>query len=221
MIQRIGLVHTVVFLADMFGDLFKQHLPDVDIFHMVDEAILKELMAHGHLTPSATRRIVAQSCLAEDAGADLIVFTCSSTSPAVDGIRPMLNVPIMKIDDPMAEKAVDMAERIGVITTAKTTEKPSVDLIRAWADQKGKRVEVRSALATAAFDARLQGNIEEHDRIVRQAMEDLAPDCDVIVLAQASMAHLADVHGGAGDTPVLSGPSLCIDAIKSLVANPE
>jgi len=221
MIQRIGLVHTVVFLADMFNDLFKQHLPDMDIFHIVDEAILKELFSEGHLTPSVTRRIVTQSFLAEDAGADLIIFTCSSTSPAVDRIRTMLNVPIMKIDDPMAEKAVDIARRIGVITTAKTTEKPSVDLIHAWADKKDAHVEVNSILITEAFEARRCGNIEEHDRIVRQAMADLSNDCDVIVLAQASMAHLAEVHGNTYETPVLSGPSICIDAIKNLAANQD
>jgi aspartate/glutamate racemase len=141
MIRQIGLLHTVGFLADMFRNLFQETIPDVNSFHIVDEGIIKQLMENEGLTPAIVRRIALQANLAVEAGADLILFTCSSTSPAVDTVRNLIDIPIMKIDDPLADKAVELGEKIGVITTAKTTLEPSINLISSRAAEKGKPVD--------------------------------------------------------------------------------
>lgn len=217
MIKRVGVLHTVVFLAEMFRKLFDEVIPEAENFHVVDECILRQLMAAGGLTPGIVRRIALQASLIMEGGADLILFTCSSTSPAVDVVRPLIDIPILKIDDPMTDKAVALGKRIGVVTTAKTTLKASVDLIHARAVEKGKTVEVISTLEMAAFEARLNGNVNEHDRLVELAIAKLSERCDVIVLAQASMSHLSDKERGAGFPPVLAGPQLCMSALKEVM----
>ena len=219
MIRQIGLLHTVGFLADMFRDLFRESIPDVNSFHIVDEGIIKQLMENDGLTPAIVRRIALQANLAAESGADLILFTCSSTSPAVDTVRNLIDIPIMKIDDPLADKAIELGEKIGVITTAKTTLKPSIDLISSRAAEKGKPVEIVSTLETDAFQARLSGNVGEHDRIVRGAIDKLSAQCDVIVLAQASMAHLVEQAQDSYSIPILASPKLCISALKDMVRN--
>lgn len=218
MIQRVGVLHTVVFLADMFRRLLEETLPAVESFHVVDEGILKQLSAAGELTPGIVRRIAMQAALIMESGADLILFTCSSTSPAVDTVRRLIDVPILKIDEPLADRAVSLGKRIGVVTTAKTTVKPSADLIRARAAEQGREVEVVSTLQTAAFEARLNGRLEEHDRLVEATIADLASRCDVVVLAQASMAHLAEKQREPGFPPVLAAPRLCMAALKAMTA---
>ena len=219
MIRQIGLLHTVGFLADMFRDLFRESIPDVNSFHIVDEGIIKQLMENDGLTPAIVRRIAMQANLAVESGADLILFTCSSTSPAVDTVRNLIDIPIMKIDDPLADKAIELGEKIGVITTAKTTLKPSIDLISSRAAEKGKPVEIVSALETDAFQARLNGNVDAHDRIVKGAIDKLSAQCDVIVLAQASMAHLVEQAQDSCSIPILASPKLCMSALKDLVSN--
>ena len=217
MVRQIGLLHTVGFLADMFRKLFDETIPDVKSFHIVDEGILKQLMENDGLTPAIVRRVAIQASLMMEIGVDLILFTCSSTSPAVDTVRKLIDIPIMKIDDPLADKAIDYGEKIGVITTAKTTLKPSVDLIYSRAAEKGKKVEIFSSLETEAFRARLNGNVSEHDRIVKEAIEKLSGQCDVIILAQASMAHIVDQSQGTYDIPILASPKLCMSALKDMV----
>ncbi len=217
MVRQIGLLHTVGFLADMFRKLFDETIPDVKSFHIVDEGILKQLMENDGLTPAIVRRVAIQASLMMEIGVDLILFTCSSTSPAVDTVRKLIDIPIMKIDDPLADKAIDFGEKIGVITTAKTTLKPSVDLIYSRAAEKGKKVEIFSSLETEAFRARLNGNVSEHDRIVKEAIEKLSGQCDVIILAQASMAHIVDQSQGTYDIPILASPKLCMSALKDMV----
>jgi len=217
MVRQIGLLHTVGFLADMFRKLFNETIPDVKSFHIVDEGILKLLMENDGLTPAIVRRVAIQASLMMEIGVDLILFTCSSTSPAVDTVRNLIDIPIMKIDDPLADKAIEFGEKIGVITTAKTTLKPSVDLIHSRAAEKGKKVEILSSLETEAFKARLSGNISEHDRIVKEAIEKLSERCDVVILAQASMAHIVEQSQGTYDIPILASPKLCMSALKDVV----
>ena len=221
MVRQIGLLHTVGFLADMFRKLFNETIPDVKNFHIVDEGILKQLMENDGLTPGIVRRVAIQANLMMEIGVDLILFTCSSTSPAVDTVRNLVDIPIMKIDDPLADKALELGEKIGVITTAKTTLKPSVDLIHSRADEKGRTIEIFSTLETEAFKARLNGNISEHDRIVKEAIEKLSEQCDVVILAQASMAHIVEQFQSNYDIPILASPKLCMSAIKSMVTQQD
>ena len=109
---RLATLHTVPFLVERFKGLISERYPGLDSFHMLDESLLQDLIRHG---PSAaiTRRVAAHAILAQEAGADLILFTCSSTSPAVDTARRMVDVPIVKIDDAMAGQAVSLGQRIG------------------------------------------------------------------------------------------------------------
>ncbi|MEM5786731.1 MAG: aspartate/glutamate racemase family protein [Syntrophobacteraceae bacterium] len=214
MIRNIAFLHTVPFLVEMFSKLSAENLPEVECFHMVDDGILKEVFREGVLAPRVLRRILGQSVLAREAGADLIVFTCSSTSPAVDFIRPLSDIPIMKVDEPLAQRAVQLGSKIGVLTTARTTLEPSANLIKSEADKQGKTVQVDARLEVEAFRARVSGNIAEHDRIIRSVCADLAAKNDVVVLAQASMAHLAVSLREELECPVLSSPPLCMEALK-------
>ncbi len=218
MIQNIAFLHTVPFLVEPFTKLAAANLPSAACFHMVDDGILKEVFRHGVTAPRVLRRILQQCVLAAEAGAELIVFTCSSTSPAVDYVRPLCDVPIMKVDEPMAERAVRLGSKIGVITTAETTLGPSANLVRSEAARAGKTVQVDARLEAEAFKARLAGNVAEHDRIIRKACADLAAHNDVVVLAQASMAHLAVSLQEELNRPVLSSPPLCMEALKTLTA---
>jgi len=94
------------------------------------------------LTSSIVRRLSAHVVLAREGGADLIMVTCSSTSPGVDVARKLVDVPVLKIDDAMAEKAVEMGESIGVLATVKTTLIPSAELIKSKARIRGKSVSI-------------------------------------------------------------------------------
>jgi Asp/Glu/hydantoin racemase len=213
---RLAVIHTVVALADSFKTLLKARYPALDSFHVVDESLLQDLLRDG---PSASvrRRVAMHAVLARDAGATVILFTCSSTSPAVDDARPLVDVPILKIDDPMAERAVSVGRRIGVVCTTRSTQEPSDALLRGFAARQQKSIEIVSALKADAYEARLAGDQTRHDRIVTEAALSLAADCDVVVLAQASLAHLAPALRTHTATPVLASPELCIESLAQWV----
>jgi len=216
--KRLALLHTVALLADRFRIMLREKLPGVDTFHMVDESLLQDLMRRG---PSAviTGRIVTLAGLAADAGADLIVFTCSSTSPSIDVARQCINVPILKIDDPMAKKAVQLGQKISVVCTTNSTLEPSANLVMAHAQRLGIEVKVNPVLVDGAYQALQNGHHDIHDELVERCVAEVEKESDVIVLAQASMAHLAAPLGAHLSRPVLSSPPLLMEALADLQAS--
>ena len=217
MIKKIGFVHTGVAIADMFKPMIAERLPGVATFHIVDDSLIQDLLHEEQFTPSILKRLCNQVELAEEAGAELIMVTCSSIAPGVDVARKMVTVPVMKVDEPMAEKAVSLSDKIGVMATAKTTMTPSVNLIQEKAAAAQKQVTIHPTLSPEAFDCFLRGDMQTHDRIVKEAAQQLKGKVGVIVLAQASMGHLAEAIQEIAGVPVLKSPPLAMDALVEKV----
>jgi Asp/Glu/hydantoin racemase len=148
---------------------------------------------------------------AAEAGADAVLVTCSSIGPAVEVARSLFDLPVLRIDEKMAEQAVTTGRRVGAIATLSTTLKPTVDLLRATAARLGRDVEIESCLCEGAFEAVLRGDTEAHDQSVTANLLQLAGKVDVIVLAQASMARVAEsLPPDPSRPPVLSSPELAM-----------
>jgi Asp/Glu/hydantoin racemase len=212
MIKRVGFVHTVGFLVDTFRGAMRAELPEIDCFHSLNESLLQDLL-RGVSKAAVYRRVVEQIGLVADAGADLIVVTCSSTSPAVDVARQVIEVPILKIDDPMATAAVQSGSRIALICTATSTVEPSSRLLKSHARELGRDIAITPWIEPTAYDALMKGDRARHDAIVLDAARRAASGADVLVLAQASLAHLAAELSGNLTVPVLSSPPLLMREI--------
>ena len=214
--KRLALLHTAPVVVSMFDGFMKERFPDLDCFHMLDQSLIQDLLRGGGMKPGIVRRIAGHVSAAMDAEADFVLFTCSSTSPAVDVVRQMVDVPIMKIDDPMAAKAVTLGPKIGLMCTAASTAAPSESLIREHAAKAGRAVEVEAVIEGEAFKAVIGGDRAKHDSIVKAAVVELAKRSDVIVLAQASMAHLQPELASTLSVPVLASPELCLAALAEI-----
>ena len=217
MVKKIGFVHTGVAIADMFKPMIAKRLPGISTFHIVDDSLIQDLLQEERFTPSILKRLCKQVELAEEAGAEIIMVTCSSIAPGVDVARKMVAVPVMKVDEPMAEKAISLSDNIGVMATAKTTMAPSVNLIQEKAAEAKKQVSIHQTLSSEAFDCFLRGDMQTHDRIVKEAALELKGKVGVIVLAQASMGHLAEAIQDIAGVPVLKSPPLAIGALVEKV----
>lgn len=189
---------------------------------MVDESLIQDTVHAGHLRKQTIRRIVDQIASAEAAGADAVLVTCSSIGPGVTLAQQLFDIPVVRIDDAMAEAAVRRAQTIGVLATLRTTLDPTTALLRAKAAEAGRTIELVECLCADAFPAVLAGDTETHDRILRKALLEDMQGVDVIVLAQASMARVvATLKPGALQAPVLSSPELAVLRVRELLGLPE
>ena len=217
---RLAMIHTVGTLAPVFGKLADELIPDVERVDVVDEALLSETIAAGRIPDATAERLEGHIDRAVADGADLVLVTCSSVGPAVEAIYDRRGFPLLRVDEALADRAHALGTRIGVIATLPTTLEPTADLIRRRGALLG-RDEGSSGIIThvceGAFAALKAGDLERHDALVREGLRVLLPQVDVVVLAQASMARVADALDAeeTGGTPILSSPRLGMERVAA------
>lgn len=207
--MRLALLHTSPVVVSALAKLAAQILPEVEVVHLVDEALIKNTIAAGKLEKASIRRLAAMAQGAAEAGADAVLVTCSSVGRAAEIAAEMVDAPVLRIDEAMADEAVERGEKIGVCATLPTTLGPTAELIRSRAAARGVERQIVERLCEGAFDAVSRGDGAEHDRLVAAGLRELAEEVDVIVLAQASMARVVDsLSAEDRKTPILSSPEL-------------
>lgn len=212
--KKLGLIHTSATLVPVFQELCKASLPGVRTFNIVDDSLIGDVIAKGELTPHTARRVVDYVGSAEAAGADYILVTCSSIGAAVEAAAGLTQVPVLRVDQPMADIAIQTGKRIGVIATLPTTLAPTSDLVRRRAMVAGKEIELTSRLCEGAFEALMGGEPARHDAMVAEALRELSARVDVILLAQASMARVVNALSPEDKkVPIIASPP---EAIKYL-----
>ncbi len=223
---KIGMLHTAASNAGVVGPLVGSEVAprlgvpaaNLDVLHMVDENLLRDTIDHG-LLPRTVRRTATLVGFAEESGAQAVLVTCSSIGAAVEAARPMVGIPVLRIDEPMAAEAVRLAasaqggHRIGVAATLRSTLVPTAELIRRTADAAHADVRIDDVVADGAFAALRAGDPARHDDMVATAVRQLSERCDVVVLAQASMARAVSDDDGS-PVPVLTST---VSGVRQLV----
>jgi len=216
--KKLGLIHTSATLVPVFAQLCKDKLPNVEVFNIADDSLVKGIRDAGSLTATIVRRVAGYLESAKLAGADYIMVTCSSIGPAVEAGAKLIGVPVLRVDQPMADQAVATGEKIGVIATLPTTLEPTADLILRRAALAGKQIELTSKLCEGAFEALMAGDATTHDAKVAAALKELSQQVDVIVLAQASMARVVDTLALADKrVPILASPGIAVDYLAAIL----
>ena len=217
--HTLALIHTGFVVVEPINKIVEEVLPGIRVLNLVDDSIIPEIRNRGKITPEVIQRVCNYTIGMKAAGADVILITCSSISPVVDIVKSFVDIPVLKIDEPMAEEAVKKGEVIGVVATSNTTLKPTTDLLTKKAIELKKKIKLKTVLCKDAFDAILSGKTDLHDRLVREEIEKISKDVDIIVLAQASMARIISVVEKDIDIPILCSPRLAIEKIKRIIKN--
>ncbi len=216
--KTLALIHTSATLVPVFQQLIKARLPDVDTFNIVDDSLVRQIGAKGGITPDISARVAAYIGSAASGGADHILVTCSSIGPAVEAAAASVRVPVLRVDQPMSDAAVQAGRRIGVIATLPTTLNPTSDLVRRRAAAAGKTIELTALLVEGAFEALMAGDAAKHDALVGAALKELSARVDVILLAQASMARVVDTLAPADKrVPIFASPPIAIDHLATIL----
>jgi hypothetical protein len=117
----------------------------------------------------------------------------------------------MRVDRPMAERAVALGTRIVVVATLATTLEPTRHLLLAIAEEQGKQIDVIEVVSSTAWAAFEVGNHEQYLHDVAETLRHAASMGDVIVLAQASMADAIGLCREV-ELPILASPRLGAEA---------
>lgn len=210
---KIALIHTTPVTVDSLKKLIEAKDSEIEIINIVDDSILPELINNDADISLVEERVKYYIQTASNQGANLVMSACSSIGEIFDQEDDNYDIPVMRIDSAMAEKAVESADKIGVAATLETTLKPSIELLNKKAEASNKELEIKTALADSAYQELMAGNEKEHDRLLAEKLEELAEKVEVVVLAQASMARVVSALPAEKQDKFLTSPELGIEKL--------
>ncbi|MFP6778207.1 MAG: aspartate/glutamate racemase family protein [Alphaproteobacteria bacterium] len=218
----LSFVHTVASNIETFDALVAELAPDIPVRHTVQGDLLTQALDAGELTADIRRQAAEAVVNEAENGAAVVLCTCSTVGPGADDAAGLTATKVMRIDRPMAEAAVRIGTRIGVVATLATTLGPTLDLLSEAAVQAGKETDLRPVVFEEARDKLLAGDMENYLTIIAEGLHLTASDSDVIVLAQASMSPALKLCEDI-EVPILSSPrsglAAAIDTYKSIFAS--
>lgn len=211
---KVALFHTSVATLPLMKDLVEKYMPDIDVMHIIEEAMIKEVMVNKGVSTNISSRILSYVKAAESAGCELFMTACSSIGLAVEQCQPFTDMSVSRIDTAMIKKALESGHKISVLATVATTMAPTVEYVERMAKESRMTPEIETLLMPKAFEALLKGDMETHDQIVKTGLDRSLTNSDVVVLAQASMARVIP-KGFTSPVPVLTSPELGIQYLAS------
>ena len=211
--MKVVLIHTSPVSLNDLKALFKEIIPEVEMVNIIDDSLLDEVKKNGKINANIISRMCAYVQVAKTLKPDLIFNQCSSVGEAFDIARKQADCKTLKIDEAMAEKAVSMGSKIGVVATVASTVRPSSNLVRTKALEAGKEVTVNEYLVDGALDILMSGDVDKHNELVIEAIKKAEAENDVVVLAQGSMTAIVPLLSDI-KKPVLTSPRLAVERVK-------
>lgn len=204
--MKIGVIHATVNAVSPLMEAFGKAAPDVRVLNFVNENLLAMANEKGMVDDIALRAFARTAFEAADAGVDGIIVACSVYCKFVPLIQNFISVPVIAIDRPMIERALNCGNKIGVVATTALAAPAARKQLEQGALEMGKTIIVEEAVVTEAMTALRKGNLELHNKIIADACRNLdGKGCDCIILCQITMACAADAVDGI-NARILTSP---------------
>lgn len=209
-LMRIALIHALKHSVAPIEAAFAKAWPDAQLMNLLDDSLSVDLAREGKLSDAMTQRFLALGDYATATGANAILFTCSAFGPCIEAVaRAHAPMPVLKPNEAMIERAATMGKRIGLLSTFAPT-------LVSMPPEFPHSVQVVPKLAEGALAALDRGDRAAHDRLIAEASRDL-DDCDVIALAQFSIASTAPLVAEVTGRPVVTTPDSAVDKLIKLL----
>jgi Asp/Glu/hydantoin racemase len=204
----VGFLHTSPVHIPTFRALLSDVAPGVADVHLVDEALLADLRDRP-VDAGIQARLLGRLRELADRAPSVIVCTCSTLSGHAERLAPDVGVPVLRIDRPLAERAVAGGGRVAVVAAVESTLGPTRELFEECAAACGSGAVVVDSPCLESWALFEAGDHAGYYELIARHVRGLAEDFDVVVLAQARMAPAAALLGDLA-VPVLSSPRLAV-----------
>lgn len=196
--KRLGLLNGSSWVTPWANYFGRRYVPGAHLINVGNEAVQINFMeAHERGLPTPPQSNIDAFVryardLAEMGHVDAILITCSTMNrsfPAVmDAMRPYA-IPVVQIDRPIMENAVNHGGKTLIIATHGPTVASTQTLLRETADEFGKSIAFAGETVEAAWYRLAAGDVRAHNEILAQAIRahQQKEKIDSVVLAQLSM----------------------------------
>jgi Asp/Glu/hydantoin racemase len=186
---------------------FAELWPEAVLMNLLDDSLSADLVRDGAITSSMTQRFLQLADYAVETGCDAILFTCSAFGPCIRRVKERYpGIPVLKPNEAMIEEAAASGAKVGLLATFAPT-------LQSMPAEFPSFVRLETKLIEGAMAALDRGDLDEHDRLAAETARDLA-DCDVIALAQFSLARAARRVADTTGLPVLTTPHSAVRKLR-------
>jgi Asp/Glu/Hydantoin racemase len=215
---RIALIHATPLAMEPITQAFGRHWPEADTVHLLEDSLSRDRARDGQLTPDMVQRFIDLAQYSQRSSAQGILFTCSAFGPAIEAAAAATGLPTLKPNEAMFEQALAMYQpgttlRIGLLATFLASIEAMSQELLAMAQARHIPIALFSAFVPEAMHDLAEGRADDHHRKIAAALPQL-PTCDVVMLAQFSMAAAQPLTQQHTATPVLSSPDCAVLALK-------
>ncbi len=218
--RKVGMVHAVSSNVRLFNDLTSEIMPDVEVVHLVDEGLPS--LSGERSRERVVRRLKLLASFAEESGAETVMLTCTAFGRLVDEVKDAINIPVFAVLEIVADEAVDLSDRIGILASHPGTLVSASQMIQEQTTLRGKKVEVKTLLCAGAFDAVRREDWATHDRIVLEHLNRLMEDVKVVVIPQPSIERVVkQIPEGGHRVLILSSARLSVQHLKEKLDCPN
>ena len=217
--RSVAFIHTSPAAIGPLMQFYAEAAPELEITNLLDDGLLR-LLAAGRAGDVSRRLAEMLRAAAETYAPELAMVTCSSVPKEMtDSLAGDFPFPVLKIDYPMARRAVRAGRRIGVAATFPPTLVPTSRLLREAAAEAGAEIEIVEEVAPEAYKALLAGDTGRHDELLSAAVENLQDkDVSAVVLAQVSMARTLPLIERGARVPILTSLHTSLEAIREALS---
>lgn len=215
---RLVFLHTSPAAIAPLNSYYQANAPEFEITNLLDDGVLRCFAAADEGGAECRLAELLRYAVRHE-GARLVMVTCSAVTRALmNRISASAGIPVLKIDDALARRAVASGPRLGVIVTFPPSQAATERLLRETAEECGTAVQLRTLVLPEAYDALLNGQAERHDEMLIDAVERLRREgVGAVVLSQVSMARILP-RVPDSPVPVLSSLPASLEAIREALA---
>lgn len=217
---RVAIVHAHAGTIEPVATAFREVYPEADLWHLVDDRLVKDADEAGGLTPQLAGRMASIIGYAVVNGADAVQLACSMYGPVASATDQP--VPVCPSDRALFDAvAKTRPQRVLVLASLAPAAVDSVDRLRADLSAAGIGAQVDGVFVEGAAAAAAAGDMDTLADLMAGRIVAAGDDVDVVMLAQYSLAPAASRTQAKVVVPVLSGPQLAASALRHTLHETE
>ncbi|BED91374.1 MULTISPECIES: aspartate/glutamate racemase family protein [unclassified Pseudoalteromonas] len=212
----IVLVHAVKAAMGPIDDAFKVIWPEAKLINLLDESLGILRSKNEELSQELVQRVIEHSRYAVELGADGVLYTCSAFGEAIDKANEIFPIPILKPNEGMFRKALQMSSQIGMVASFMPAVSGMENEFYALAKEVNPDARLTSICASGAKAALNEGDTAKHNDLMAETAQQLINE-EVLMLAHFSSSLALESVCKINDKPILTSPNSAVELLKILV----
>jgi Asp/Glu/hydantoin racemase len=209
MTHLIACVHATPLAVEPVARTFRQRAPEWGRRDIIEERLLY-LQGEGE---EAFSTFVATLKRAEEEDPSAILTTCSLYTRELPRARKSILKPVLGIDEPMIEKAVEIGGNLALVGSLSPAIEGTANLIMEHARTQGRTVDLSTQLLVDPNICSKPEGVQE----LAERLRLIATKVDGVVVVQASLSPAADLLSDEENKRILTSPRLAIAKLQNIL----